>query len=116
MGDGPQASGMGKQDSIVNGQVEIPNIGAGVSDDDFFHLTCFIEPSLIHKIEKGEFVELKKLLPKDKLGRTEEGRLEWVQRDGGTFLVPASQRDSKINSFRKWEQAFRAYADYLLWS
>ena len=28
------------------------NIGSGVSDDDFFHLTCHIEPSLIHKIEK----------------------------------------------------------------
>ena len=36
----------------------IPNIGVGVSDDDFFHLTCHIDPSLIHKIEKGEFVEL----------------------------------------------------------
>ena len=90
--------------------VTLPNIGAGVSDDDFFHLTCHIEPSLIHKIEKGEYVELEKLLPKDKLAnRNEENRLEWVQRDGGTFLVPA-QKDGKIGSFRKWEQAFRAYA------
>ena len=88
----------------------ILNIGAGVSDDDFFHLTCHIDPTLIHKIEKGEFVELEKLLPKDKLGsKNDDNRLEWVQRDGGTFLVPA-QCDSKISSFRKWEQAFRAYA------
>ena len=86
------------------------NIGCGVSDDDFFHLTCHIEPSLIHKIEKGEFVELEKLLPKDKIGRSaEENRLEWVQHDGGTFLVPA-QWDNKIGRFRRWEQAFRAYA------
>ena len=70
--------------------ITIPNIGAGVSDDDFFHLTCHIDPNLIHKIEKGEFVELEKLLPKDKLSKSsEENRLEWVQRDGGTFLVPA---------------------------
>ena len=88
----------------------IPNIGAGVSDDDFFHLTCHIDPSLIHKIEKGEFVELEKLLPKDKVGwSSEESRLEWVQHDGSTFLVPA-QKDNKIGSFRRWEQAFRAYA------
>ena len=88
----------------------IPNIGVGVSDDNFFHLTCHIDPNLIHKIEKGEFVELEKLLPKDKLGgKGDENRLEWVQRDGGTFLVPA-QRDSKIASFRRWEQAFRVYA------
>ena len=48
-----------------------------------------VNTNLIHKIEKGEFVELEKLLPKDKLGRSDESRLEWVQRDGGTFLVPA---------------------------
>ena len=47
----------------------IPNTGAGVSDDDFFHLTCHIDPSLFHKIEKGEYVELEKLLPKDKLSK-----------------------------------------------
>ena len=86
------------------------DIGSGVSDDDFFYLTCHIEPNLIHKIEKGEFVELEKLLPKEKLGgKSEESRLEWVQHDGGIFLVPA-QRDNKIGSFRRWEQAFRAYA------
>ena len=79
---------------------------SGVSDDDFFHLTCHIEPSLIHKIKKGEFIELEKLLPKDKLNnKNEENKLEWVQRDGGTFLVPV-QRDGKINSFKRWEQAF----------
>ena len=71
----------------IQPQSNIPNIGSGVSDDDFFHLTCHIDPSLIHKIEKGEFIELEKLLPKDKINsKTEESRLEWVQRDGGTFL------------------------------
>ena len=48
--------------------INLLNIGSGVSNDDFFHLTCHIEPNLIHKIEKGEFVELEKLLPKDRLG------------------------------------------------
>ena len=94
---------------VEGNQINIMDIGSGVSDDDFFHLTCHIEPSLIHKIEKGEFVELEKLLPKDRIGnKVEEGHMEWVHRDGGTFLMPA-QRDSKIGSFRKWEQAFRAY-------
>ena len=91
----------------------IPNIGSGVSDDDFFHLTCHIEPSLIHKIEKGEFIELEKLLPKDRnsftRGGGEENRLEWVQHDGNTFLVSAVNKDQKITRIRKWEQAFRAY-------
>ena len=87
------------QSGFNSNNQQILDIGTGVSDDDFFHLTCFIEPSLIHKIEKGEFVELEKLLPKDKSGKSgDENRLEWVHRDGGTFLVPA-QRDSKITSF-----------------
>ena len=105
-----QTENLGAVRDVMISSNQIPNIGAGVSDDDFFHLTCHIEPNLFHRIEKGEFVELEKLLPKDKIGKSSnENRLEWVQRDGGTFLVPA-QRDSKISSFRKWEQAFRAYA------
>ena len=91
-------------------QQGFPNIGSRVSDDDFFHLTCFIDPTLIHKIEKGEFVELEKLLPKDKLNNNGgEDRLEWVQREGGTFLVPAN-RENKINGICHWEQAFQVYA------
>ena len=103
---------LGNQDNYGYNTGSIPNIvhiGTGVSDDDFCHLTCHIDPSLIHKIEKDEFVELEKLLPKDKLNKNDESRLEWVPRDGGMFLVP-EERDAKINSFRRWEQAFRAYA------
>ena len=114
LGDNNQVIGQviehpGNMDNIDGLQSVIPNIGSGVSDDDFFHLTCHIEPSLIHKTENGEFVELEKLLPKDKFHRNEENILEWVQRQGRTFLVPA-RKEMKINGFRRWEQAFRAYA------
>ena len=52
-------------------------LGEGLSDDDFFHITCHLEPTMIHKIENGEFVELEKLLPKDKLNkRGSEERFE----------------------------------------
>ena len=34
------------------------------SDDEFFHLTCHVEPQRRQKIERGEFVELENLLPK----------------------------------------------------
>ena len=42
----------------------VQDVGTGISDDDFFHLTCHIEPALFQKIERGEFVDLDKLLPK----------------------------------------------------
>ena len=35
------------------------------TDDDFFHLTCHIDASLKGKIERSEFVDLEKLLPRE---------------------------------------------------
>ena len=85
-------------------------VGTGMSDDDFFHLTCHVDAALIAKIEKGEFVDLDKLLPKDKRKRSEGSLLGWVHSEGGTFLAPVNDRLNRINGFRKWEQAFRVYA------
>ena len=80
------------------------------SDDEFFHLTCHIETSLKQKIERGEYVDLEKLLPKE--GGQTDNRLEWVHREGSTFLAPVSQRENKINNVKKWDQAFRIYATF----
>ena len=33
-------------------------------DDDFFHITCHIDKALREKIERGDFVELEKLIQK----------------------------------------------------
>ena len=35
------------------------------TDDDFFHVTCHVDPQLKERIEAGQFIELEKLLPKD---------------------------------------------------
>ena len=84
----------------------------GLLDDDFLHLTCHIDLSLHNKIERGDFVDLEKLLPKDRFHKkfADEARLEWVHRDGSTFLVPATDKDVKITNVQRWEQAFRVYA------
>ena len=89
-------------------------IGNGLTDDDFFHLTCHIDTSLKRKIENGEYVDLDKLIQKEsnifnpRSNMTNETKLEWVQSEGSTYLVPA-KNTSKINCFRCWEQAFRIY-------
>ena len=36
--------------------------------------------------------------------------MEWIQKDGDTFLAPATDKSNKISGFRCWEQAFRMYA------
>ena len=91
------------------------------SDDDFFHVSCHIEPGLREKIVKGEFIDLERLLPKDKFMRgvptqdcldgSSRIPIDVVTRSGHTYLAPSSsERDAKINGIRKWEQAFRVYA------
>ena len=46
-------------------------------DDEFFHLTCHIDNVMRNKIERGDYVELEKLLPKGKgiSQRFSEGKL-----------------------------------------
>ena len=83
------------------------------NDDEFFHIACHIEPSLRTKIQNGEYVELEKLLPRsgNKLASAnDDKRLELVFSKEGTFVAPSQDREVKINSARKWEQAFRIYA------
>ena len=79
-----------------------------LKDDEFFHITCHMDPTLRSKIEKGEFVELEKLLPKNR-NKNNEGKLEWVHKEGMTYLAPV-ERDNRISGVRRWEQAFRVYA------
>ena len=62
------------------------------------------------KIERGEFVELDKLIAKDNRQLSDEKKIELVTRGGSTFFAPAQDKEKKINSIRKWEQAFRIYA------
>ena len=86
--------------NILEAQEHPIMVTENLSDDDFFHLTCHIDSTLRSKIEKGEYVDLEKLLPKERgasFGTTDENRLEWVQKDGLTFLAPAAARTVKIN-------------------
>ena len=78
-------------------------------DDEFFHITCHIDSSIKERIEQGLFVELEKLLQK-KLHAQNDNRLQLVNKDGVSYFVPPIDRDTKIDSIRKWEQAFRMYS------
>ena len=80
-----------------------------ISDDEFFHLTCHIDPLVRSKIETGDFVDLEKLLPKDRPDRLNEGKMDLINKDGQTYFVSA-QKETKITNVRRWEQAFRIYA------
>ena len=85
--------------------------GRVLSDDDFFHITCHVDSATKKKIENSEFIELEKLLPKDRTHQrsSAENRMDLVNKDGSTYFVP-HDRDQRILNVRRWEQAFWVYA------
>ena len=86
-------------------------------DDEFFHITSQIDPSIKTKIERGEFVELERLLPKDRGAGFKSGNEEinkqlfqLIAQGTNNYVDPPAVRTGRINSLRRWEQAFRVYA------
>ena len=77
------------------------------NDDDFFHVTCHLDPVIKAKIEVGDFVDLEKLLPKERGGLIDsrnEQLMELVSKGGSTYLTVD---DTKMNGIRKWNRHFR---------
>ena len=72
---------------------EIELLRQNDNDDDFFHITCHIELSLREKIERGEFVELERLLTKDSSRNfSDKKRIELVSKGGcNIFCTGAGQ-------------------------
>ena len=88
-------------------------------DDEFFHVTSQIDPSLKAKIEGGEFVDLDKLLPKDKFSTGLRGNddlnkqiFQLITQGTNSYMsTPDHHRSAnRVNNVRKWDQAFRVFA------
>ena len=93
---------LNNRQNLVN-PVIIEGVGAnnasGISDDGFFHLICHVNQNLKEKIEKGDFIDLDKLLPRERgswlqsdNSINEGEKLEWVRNENGTFLMPAKNK------------------------
>ena len=74
-------------------------------DEDYLVLGANIDESLEQKIEKGEYVDLGKLLPRDRILQEEDQRLQMVNHNGQSYWVPISDHLS-ISNYTKWELAF----------
>ena len=84
-------------------------------DEGFMFVASHIDPVLKNKIEKGEYVRFSKLIARDRVEVEEEVRMEMVNKDGKPVWVPASEKDlTTVNSFNRWEQAFRVFSDIYL--
>ena len=83
------------------------------NDDDFFHVTCHIDEGLKSKIQRGEYVDLERLLPKDRTFGShslDDGTAVqlFIKNSQAYFTPPDNEK--KITGIRHWDQAFRVYA------
>ena len=82
-------------------------------DESFQLVAAHMDESVHQKIVNSEFVDFSLLLPRDRISRAEDGRMELINKDGRTYFVPAIERDNHnvISNFPRWEQAFRVFSD-----
>ena len=85
-------------------------VHSAMVDESYLVLATHIDENLRNKIEKGEYVDLAKLLPKDRIAQEEDQRLQMVMKNGQTYWVPVNNSVA-INNFTRWELAFRVYSD-----
>ena len=83
-------------------------------NDDYLLVAAHVDLNTQVKIARGEFVELAKLLPKDR-NASLDNRMELISKNGRSYFVPVTDKElTHISSFGCWEQAFRVHANIYL--
>ena len=85
---------------------------ASTVDENYLVIRSHVDAALQQKIVENQYVDFAQLLPKNKVNREEDHRMEIISKGGLTYFVPVADREtSAINSFAKWEQAFRVFSN-----
>ena len=95
------------------GEIDLRNnfVHSVMVDESFLLVASHLDQNTYDKIVNGEYVDFSRLIPKDKLLAEEENRMQMINKDGQMFFVPANGDKFSINSFNRWEQAFRVFSD-----
>ena len=94
--------------------MEVPGKMANIIDQDYVLVGSHIDENLQKRIGDEEYIDFSKLMPKDKVSE-EDNCMEMVNKGGMSFWVPVSDREMiSINSFNRWEQAFRIFSNIYL--
>ena len=81
-----------------------------VYDEGYIVVGAHLDETIVSKISRGNYVDFGKLLPRDRVSMEDDGRMEMYVKNGRTYWAPVSFSVS-INSFARWEQAFRVYSN-----
>ena len=96
------------------GQVRMRDSGREVSAvvDENYHLVgSHIDDTIRDKIVSNQYVDFAKLLPKTRSMYDEDQRMFLYNKSGQQYWGPAQDRNQTIDSYFKWEQAFRVFCD-----
>ena len=80
-------------------------------DEEYTLVESHVDEVTCQKIIVGDYVDLAKLLPRDKVLLQQDHRMEMINKNGHTYWVLVSERElGSITSYQKWEQAFRVFS------
>ena len=80
---------------------------SAVIDKGYVVVGGHLDEITVNKLKSEEYVDFGKLIPRDRVV-DEDGKMEMYVKNGRTFWMPVSHTVS-INSFARWEQAFRVF-------
>ena len=82
-----------------------------IVDEHYTLIENHVDEVTKRKIASGEYVDLAKLLPHDKVLTQQDHRMEMINKNGHTYWIPASEKEvGSITSYGKWDQAFRVFS------
>lgn len=85
-------------------------------DQEFSSLTARVNPEIKMRIERGQYINLQRLLPKFRVDPNDDhDKYRMVSKDGYSYFVDDKESSNKedglpVNSISRWDQAFRVYA------
>ena len=83
---------------------------SAIVDESYMVVAAHVDQLMKDKICKGEYVDFAELIPKDRVFIEDDGRMQLVVKNGQTYWTSV-QDTTAINSFHRWEVAFRVFSD-----
>ena len=98
------------------GQINAPLMAhqhATLVDENYLVIGGHVDEALRVRIVNHEYIDFARLLPKDRLSREEDNRMELISKSGSMYFVLVADREvnGSISNFTRWEQAFRVYSN-----
>ena len=80
-------------------------------DETYQQVASHVDLGTQAKIIEGKYVDLTKLVPKDRVMTNDDTRFEMRIKDGHSYWVPANNEGMAISNYSRWEQAFHVFSD-----